>query len=112
MDPMEETLTEYVQRAAERASLERAGYEPEPMKAFSVRLPEKYVNLLDLIAEGIGVSRSDLLGKIIQRGAELSLETYASTFSTPTPEQVYQELRDKAGFNSSIWDTRSQTQSE
>ena len=112
MGPDEETLSEYVERAAEQAAKERSGYEPEPMKTFSVRLPEKYVNLLDLIAEGIAVSRSDLLGKIIQRGAELSLETYASTFSTPTPEEVYKELRDKAGFNSSNWDSPSKTQSE
>ena len=109
---MEQSISDYVMAQTQRSLIEDSGYEPDTMKAFSVRLPEKYVNLLDLIAEGIGVSRSDLLGKIIQRGAELSLETYASTFSTPTPEQVYQELRDKAGFNSSIWDSRSQTQSE
>ena len=74
MRPDEETLSEYVERAAERAAKERSGYEPEPMKTFSVRLPEKYVNLLDLIAEGIAVSRSDLLGKIIQRGLSCLLK--------------------------------------
>lgn len=110
MEPDVETLCEYVQRAAERALLERAGYEPEPMKTFSVRLPEKYVNLLDLIAEGIAVSRSDLLGKIIQRGAELSLKTYADTFSSPS--EIYYGFLDKAGFNSSKFDSPSRDESE
>jgi len=70
---MQQSISDYVMAQTQRSLIEDSGYEPDTMKAFSVRLPEKYVNLLDKIAEHINVSRNTLISEIVCKGAEEAL---------------------------------------
>ena len=102
---MQQSISDYVMAQTQRSLIEDSGYEPDTMKAFSVRLPEKYVNLLDKIAENINVSRNTLISEIVCKGAEEALHGYASCFCDPS--DVANSMRAEAGFNTE-WHKPSQ----
>lgn len=107
---MDQSVFEFVVQHTQISLFEHVEHEPQSMKAFSVRLPERYLNLLDKIAEDINVSRNTLVSEIICQGTEEALQGYASCFSDP--KKVSRDMLSEAGFCTSNWDSPSQDKPE
>ena len=98
-----ESIYSMVKAATQRSLVDDMDVIPYPTKAFSVRVSEPHIALLDQIAEDINVSRNSLLADIIVAGVEEALSAYTSVFQNP--KELANEMRAKAGLG--VWHSPS-----
>lgn len=78
-------------------SLEKeARVESTTTKAVTVRLPTEYVQMIDNLAERLGVNRQSLLSDLITSASDDAVAGYASIFHDP--ESVVAEIYRQSGF--------------
>ena len=85
-----------IKNETQRALIIESQAETETLKGCTVRLTPEYIQLIDLLADGLDETRQTFLSALIYDAVDEALTAYASVFKDPS--DVIKATRKQCGF--------------